>query len=143
MSSGIQAFNEGYVKTTWATGDVITAEKLNNIETGIEESFRVFVITITESGNDVISSATFDEIMEALNNGMIPIAQYLTNTLIMTGNGMIDGVAYYRFSNFMQNNGSDQITIESPLTFGSNVILIDELGGVTFEYTGGEITFSD
>ena len=39
MSSGIQAFNEGYVKTTWATGDVITAEKLNNIEDGIENLY--------------------------------------------------------------------------------------------------------
>lgn len=39
MSSGIQAFNEGYVKTVWETGDVITAEKLNNMENGINSSY--------------------------------------------------------------------------------------------------------
>lgn len=44
MSSGIQAFNEGYVKTVWQTGDVITAEKLNNMENGIENTIQTGVV---------------------------------------------------------------------------------------------------
>ena len=28
-----------YVKTTWETGDVITAEKMNKIEDGVESAF--------------------------------------------------------------------------------------------------------
>ena len=61
MSSGIQAFNEGYVKTTWATGDVITAEKLNNMEDGIESALNrsnahIFLYTDPESGTLYLTS---------------------------------------------------------------------------------------
>lgn len=38
VESGIEEINVSYEKTTWETGDTITAEKLNNIETGIEEA---------------------------------------------------------------------------------------------------------
>lgn len=35
VESGVEEINMSYEKTTWETGDVITAEKLNNIEDGI------------------------------------------------------------------------------------------------------------
>lgn len=42
-----------YEKTTWATGDVVTAEKLNNIEDGIANARRGFkTIELLPSGND-------------------------------------------------------------------------------------------
>lgn len=42
-----------YVKTTWQTGDVITAEKLNNIEDGVEANADAFVapeVTAADQG---------------------------------------------------------------------------------------------
>lgn len=35
IESGVQEVSSSYTPTTWATGDVITATKLNNIEQGI------------------------------------------------------------------------------------------------------------
>lgn len=44
-----------YVKTTWETGDVITAEKLNNMEGGIEASARRYgpYKAMTSSGTTI------------------------------------------------------------------------------------------
>ena len=47
-----------YVKTEWQTGDIITAEKLNNIEDGIYNApVPTGKITITENGEDIDVSA--------------------------------------------------------------------------------------
>lgn len=35
IESGVQSVSSSYTPTTWATGDIITAVKLNNIEQGI------------------------------------------------------------------------------------------------------------
>ena len=35
IESGVEEINMSYEKTTWSNGDVITAEKLNNVEDGI------------------------------------------------------------------------------------------------------------
>lgn len=52
-----------YTPTNWATGDVITAEKLNKLEQGVAES----VLVLTESDDGL--SKTAGEIMEALKSG--------------------------------------------------------------------------
>ena len=49
-----------YVKNTWATGDVVTAAKLNNMEDGIANN-DVFVVT----GDDELSE-TWQSITDAL-----------------------------------------------------------------------------
>ena len=68
-----------YVPTLWATGDVITAEKLNNAENGIElnaqkiSNNEVFVISIenyTDASNISIDK-TFDEIQTAMENDKV------------------------------------------------------------------------
>lgn len=45
-----------YSKTTWANGDVITAEKLNNIESGIEENDS----SVSDLKSDLSTSASID-----------------------------------------------------------------------------------
>ena len=40
-----------YVKTVWETGDVITAEKLNNMEKGIEDMSTPLVITVSTNAD--------------------------------------------------------------------------------------------
>lgn len=40
-----------YTPTEWATGDVITATKLNNMEQGIEDAFVAPAVTIADAGD--------------------------------------------------------------------------------------------
>lgn len=60
-----------YTPTQWATGDTITAEKLNNMESGIENANEPFIVTLTPTAADF--SGTMDrtpqEITEAYNAG--------------------------------------------------------------------------
>lgn len=66
-----------YVKTTWETGDVITAEKLNNMEGGIEALQPMIVVKTqieennTKAGNPEFTlDKTYTEIMTALQAGV-------------------------------------------------------------------------
>lgn len=48
-----------YVKNTWTEGDIITAEKLNNIENGVSEVGGVYELNVTEEEwSQMISSST-------------------------------------------------------------------------------------
>lgn len=40
-----------YIPTEWATGDVITAAKLNNMEQGIEDAFVAPAVTVADEGD--------------------------------------------------------------------------------------------
>ena len=57
-----------YTKTTWQTGDTVTAEKLNNIENGIEDIYTddnpIFVVI--EDADTSTLSKTYAEIVSAL-----------------------------------------------------------------------------
>ncbi len=55
-----------YTPTEWQTGDVVTAEKLNNIENGIENASDggALVITATESEGTHTLDKTYAEISE-------------------------------------------------------------------------------
>lgn len=69
-----------YTKTTWETGDVITAENLNNIENGIEANetaisqigTSLMTVTYTYNSETRVSTtqATFGEVLEAFENGV-------------------------------------------------------------------------
>lgn len=58
-----------YTKTTWQTGDTITAEKLNHIEDGIADSGSVFNINVTEEGTAWTMNKTWNEIKNAFLSG--------------------------------------------------------------------------
>lgn len=88
-SKGIAGFNTGLVKsvgngytpTEWATGDVITAEKLNNIESGIEnnesgiDAVKTLYVTVTLTwggGTPTVTlDKTYDEMLESYNSGAV------------------------------------------------------------------------
>lgn len=60
----------GYNETTWATGDVITAEKLNNIESGVSKATTLVADYYYDSGKETYySSAKFGDIRGAFLNG--------------------------------------------------------------------------
>lgn len=65
-----------YVKTVWETGDVITAEKLNNLEDGVANAGSVLKLTFTEDPNNegvFVCNHTWQEIYNAFANGDIVI----------------------------------------------------------------------
>ena len=58
-----------YNKTTWQTGDVITAEKLNNIEEGIENNRSLILNIIPGEKEDTIIDCPIKNILDAFNAG--------------------------------------------------------------------------
>ena len=82
-----------YTPTVWATGDVITAEKLNKMEQGIVAADNVVVISGLEwdvDGNEhsLDFGITLDELLEYFSEGkevLIEIPQDSTYVPEMTG----------------------------------------------------------
>ena len=62
-----------YNKTTWSTGDIVTAERLNNIENGIYDVSNTLIIrsTVAREGSMVINHlfASFNDIKNAFLSG--------------------------------------------------------------------------
>ena len=81
----------GYNKTTWATGDIVTSEKLNNIENGVSGN-EPFIVNFTlndTDGSATSGSGTADktaaEIYQAWQDGKVIIgAQTITDGVEMT-----------------------------------------------------------
>lgn len=61
-----------YTKHTWANGDVITATKLNEMESGIDEassgggSSELLIINATENDDGTVLDKTWQEIYDAI-----------------------------------------------------------------------------
>lgn len=66
-----------YEKQTWATGDTITAEKLNHMEDGISNS--VLSVDISTSGDTKTMNKTWQEIHDAAKNGLPIVITELIN----------------------------------------------------------------
>ena len=68
-----------YTPTEWATGDVITAEKLNNMESGIAVGQELFIIHATGvaqtpgAQSTPVIDKTYGEIANAIQQGKIPV----------------------------------------------------------------------
>ena len=59
-----------YIKTTWETGDVITAEKFNKMEDGIESAGgddSVFIVNIDAEDNSGTITATADKTRQEMS----------------------------------------------------------------------------
>lgn len=69
-----------YSRTTWANGDLITAEKLNNLESGIIEN----ETEIAETNSDLAD----------LNNALVEISVSGAALVINTGLTNADEVSY-------------------------------------------------
>ncbi len=91
-----------YTKTTWSTGDTITAEKLNNIETGIknnDDNAKIFIVNLeTQDMQNYTADRTFEQLLQAYNNGyniLAKIGNIITNALPSTSP---NGVYSFTFS---------------------------------------------
>lgn len=112
----------GYTPTNWQTGDTITAEKLNNMESGIEAANEgeILHITVTENGHlDFTFSVPASEAWEALHAGKIPMMEFHTQygaSILIQGfarasrsdNG---GYESYYFYNKMRSDASERVLI--------------------------------
>lgn len=98
-----------YVPTNWATGDVITAEKLNHIENGIASFIVNFKITVGVSNGNLLTISEIDktdtEIQNAIseNKRVIGIAEVSdgsegnTSTIICMKPDFLSDVFYFTF----------------------------------------------
>lgn len=119
-----------YNEYTWQTGETITAEKLNNLEEGVQEALagdgnEKFVVTFTHNGDSVSADKTIAEISEAYNSG---------KEVIGTTNADGFGVAYFPLTEFI--NGF-QATFTRVSCGSSNIIIkaytINLFVGVTYK----------
>ena len=97
-----------YTKTNWQTGDVITAEKLNKIENGVEAASNGgsgsgdFVkITAEYEDEQLTLDKTFLEIAEIIEGGGIPFVYSGTTVYMLTqydassGRAKFDSAIFY------------------------------------------------
>ena len=70
-----------YTPTEWKTGDIVTAEKLNKMEDGIENAGGTLIIepTITREGNTTTYSlhTSFNDIKNAFLSGRNIVVQFI------------------------------------------------------------------
>ena len=87
---------------TWTDGEIITAEKLNNIENGIDNNNFLITVTPQEGSNDLFQlDKTYEEILTALTNGKIcfilfssPIPNDNHSYVLYADNCYFDGSKY-------------------------------------------------
>ena len=108
-----------YTPTNWQTGDTITAEKLNNMEGGIENAINPFIVTLTPTREDLsgIMDKTPQELFEAWTAGKTIIADVpalggsFVFTTAMFADFDDDGEkdAAYLSANFWHNMGGQDL----------------------------------
>lgn len=95
-----------YVKTTWQTGDVITAEKLNNMEGGIEavspEAFEM-LLTMGQTENTLTNADKLLSAVNAISEDLTKINSYLPLVTATDGEVTVRyaGRFYVRESNYV------------------------------------------
>lgn len=83
-----------YTPTQWQTGDTITAEKLNNMESGIENANELFVINRVTTGGVTTCDKSLDEIRAAIDAGKVCVVHYGNNIYVYLGE--YKGTIYFR-----------------------------------------------
>lgn len=71
-----------YTPTEWKTGDVITADKLNNIEQGIVNAPGVAVFefeVISDNDNQVVTDATVQDVINEFTAGKLCVARIFSH----------------------------------------------------------------
>ena len=70
-----------YTPTNWQTGDTVTAERLNKMESGIQTAVDPFIVTLTPTAQDYsgIMDKTLSEIQTAYNVGKNIVFRVLTS----------------------------------------------------------------
>ena len=122
-----------YDKQNWVTGEVITADKLNHIEEGIENAgggAGALFVTLTEGeNNSYTADKTIAEIAEALNNGTmcyakVPVSgtqRFIIAPIVTTPDTA--GVLFASLTGSSED--SSLFTVESTLILGRSMGSVD------------------
>ena len=102
-----------YTKTTWVTGDIITADKLNNMENGINGSYPLLVTYTSDGDTTTTLSCTYNQVKAALQAGSRVIAPVTIEN---------DGEVYYLFpfvKSIMESENLYAISFSDNVGYGS------------------------
>lgn len=58
-----------YTPTTWATGDTVTATKLNKLENGVANAGSALICNCSNNGSSYVLDKTVQEIYDAMESG--------------------------------------------------------------------------
>lgn len=89
-----------YVKNNWTEGDIITAEKLNNIENGVSEVGGVYEIELTE---EELEQAAIGEVTRDITSEEFQKLLSL-NTIKVNLNDSGDYISYFLYRSVSLNN---------------------------------------
>lgn len=108
-----------YEKTTWATGDVITAEKLNHAEDGIASANDSGKIEIVSEQGEI--SASYNDLVAWITAGITPfliapvnaaVGDPFNTVMYLSQYRPVEGGYYASFSNVsLDENGEPKSTI--------------------------------
>lgn len=126
-----------YTPTEWASGDVITAEKLNKLENGVAEAsssdVEVVSITITPSGATL--DKTYIEIDEAYKSGKMIFGKFIFGNNNFFGNIYVrllgsENTYYFEYvSHTLSGSGSINWVSDT-----LNIVTVPYDGDATYEY---------
>lgn len=95
-----------YEKNTWSNGDIITAEKLNNIENGVAEAQPQFEIIKVKTWGDYKPSHSYEELLRIANDGIPFIISNGYITYACSNISLDDDVVDINGYNFTLNGAS-------------------------------------
>lgn len=112
-----------YVEHLWKDGDIITAEKLNEIEEGIGTG-DFFIDVIVNDENQTVLNKTYAEIEAIIDKGIIPWFKTQSGTRIEITiiNAVLETSGQYII---MMSNGN-QISVESKDSYPTTKIVIQQ-----------------
>lgn len=135
-----------YTPTEWKTGDVITADKLNNMENGILNAPGVAVFefeVITDNDNQVVTDVTYQDVLDAYSAGKLCVANFVQHTSTDTSDRSNHILALFDAINPQNEYVSATYTSIAKFnqSVGSALILAITGGTVGWFFTQSSFTF--
>ena len=143
-----------YEKQTWANGDIITAQKLNHMEGGIETASPLIVTFNSyyddDLGKDIVTcDRTFSECLSAWENGTVLIGilneRHAVHQMEATGSIYYvedDGFYLDVYRNWVSDDVTDQTKIADLSAVSAMVYYYDD-HGIEITVNIGTVLFGD
>lgn len=91
-----------YTKQTWNNGDIITADKLNHIEDGVEKNLEPLIVNCSDDGNsNTVFDKTFAEVRDA----------YFSGRAVLCGGSGVNSAFYSVMGFYAGSDNAYQITV--------------------------------
>ncbi len=129
-----------YTPTTWADGDIITAEKMNKLENAVADSGSGgSIVFIHPTAYDAmmecwLTDKTINEVIQLINNGNMV---YVTFTSDLGNFGLTD---YMFFLPLTHTTYANEVAVFSTLIEGDNIKAVLGIDGLNITFKGNTIT---